>query len=242
MSDDNQKVVLIIGMPNSGKSHSLQNLPMKEVAYLNCDLSRLPFPCKGIHDLKIKRAASIGKYIKKSEDNDKIKYIVLDTLTSLMDMYERQVVLTVEKSKTMQAWSDYSKLFGDTAQNLKSGTKHTIVLSHLVCEYNETTLAFTNKIPIKGGQGKKGAEHQFAFIVEARMVSIKDLDGFENPWLNITEDEKFFGKKRVFQTLPYKEDGLLCRTPAGMFGRKSVFIDNDCKVLMDIIDDFYKEA
>ena len=239
---DNQKVVLIIGEPNSGKSHSLNNLPMEKVAYLNCDLSKLPFPCKGINDLKVKRAAGIGKYIKKCEENSKIEYVVLDTLTSMMDQFERQVVLTADKAKTMAAWSDYSKFFGDTVQALKAGTKHTIVLSHLVREYNETTMEMTNKIPVKGAQGRKGAEHQFAFIVEARMMNIKDLKGFESPWLNITEDEEFFGKKRVFQTLPYKEDGLLCRTPMGMFGRKSVFIDNDCKVLMDIIDDYYKGA
>lgn len=238
----NKRIVLIVGKPNSGKTTSLRNLPMEEVGYINSDLSDLTFPCEGINEVKVKNVRSMSKYIKACEKKEEVKYVVMDTLTSMMDMFERQVVLTADKSKTMAAWSDYGKFFGDTVHDLKAGTKSTIVLSHLVREYNEAVMEIIDRIPIKGAVGKKGAEHQFSTIVEARLVNIKDLEGFENPWLNITEDEKFYGRKRVFQTMPYKEDGLLTRTPVGMFDRHSVFIDNDAKTLMDIINNYYGEA
>ena len=233
------RTVLIVGLPNSGKTASLRNLPMKEVAYLNTDLSDLTFEgSEGINDIKVKKIEKLSAYIKKCGASDNINYVVLDTLTSMMGMYERQIVLKADVKKTMQAWGAYGAFYGDITQEIKALNKTTIVLSHLHHSYDEALMEVVAKIPIKGAVSKVGAERDFSIIVEARFVSTKDLVGHENEHLVITEDEEWAGRKRVFQTLPHKESGLLCRTPMGMFGRKTLYIDNDINLLLKIMDDY----
>ncbi len=238
---ENKMVVLIAAEPNKGKTASLRNLPMEEVAYLNSDLTNLPFPEQGIHNIKIKDAQQVPNYVKQCEENPKIKYTVLDTLTTMMNMYELTYITPLAGTKNyVSAWTGYGKLLGDVVHAMKAGSNHTVVLTHLQTTYDEGSQEYVSKIPIKGSLGKLGIEREFSIILQARLVSLKELDGFDNPWLNITEDEEFYGRKYVFQTKPFKDTGLMCRTPMGCFDRNSVFIDNDVHMLMGVLDDYYK--
>jgi hypothetical protein len=237
-----KNIILVMGRPNTGKTASMRNLPMKEVAYLSADLTDISCHAKDIKELKIKDARKVPTYIKKCEANDEVNYIVLDTLTSLMGMFERQHVVPKAGTKEgMSAWGDYGNFYGDSVHALKAGKKHTIVFAHDEARYDEDKMEIVSKVPIKGAVGKIGSEKDFSVILTSRLVSLKELEPFENPWLNITEDELFNEKKYVFQTKPYKGEGSMSRTPMGMFDRHSVFIDNDVAMVIDLLQKRYEE-
>lgn len=231
-----KNIILIMGRPNTGKTASMRNLPMEEVAYLSADLTDISCHAKDINEIKIKESKQVPNYINKCEANAKINYIVLDTLTSLMGMYERQHVIPKAGTKEgMSAWGDYGTFYGNSIHALKAGSKHTIVFAHDEARYDEDTMEIVSKVPIKGAVGKIGAEKDFSIILTTRLVSLKELAPFENPWLNITEDEEFSGKKHVFMTKPYKGNGSMSRTPMGMFDRHSIMIDNDVNMVIELL-------
>ena len=104
----NKNIILIMGRPNTGKTASMRNLPMEEVAYLSADLTDISCDANNINEIKIKDAKQVPNYINKCEANPKIKYTVLDTLTSLMGMYERQYVVPKAGTKEgMSAWGGF---------------------------------------------------------------------------------------------------------------------------------------
>ena len=135
------KSIMIVGLPNAGKSTALRNLPMDKVAYLNCDLSDLTFPHKGINDIRVKDIRKLPNYIKKCASADKLEYVVLDTITSMLSMFERQMINTAGAKNTMKMWGAYSAFAGDTIHSLKALPQTTIVLSHLHHEYDEALIS-----------------------------------------------------------------------------------------------------
>lgn len=238
---------MIMGIPNGGKSTSLRNLPQPDYMYLNTDLKELPFKPKFKGVVEVSDAANILNFIPQIEQEASVSGVVLDTLTFLMDMYERQYVAPHAGTKKGQsAWGDYAKFYGDFIHQIKAGTKDYIVMAHDKSELNENTMEIESKIPVKGAVGKRGVEGDFSFIVAARQVSIKELDKHlqkypECPLLNITEDEREDGFKYVFQTRPFKGTGSTCRAPLMFWNRADLYIDNDANVVMDKIKEFYAD-
>lgn len=83
-------------------------------------------------------------------------------------------------------------------------------------------------------------EADFTVILTAKCVKIKELKGFENDLLTITEDEKEDGVKYVFQTrCDAKSQGEKSRAPMKMFSRKEKYIDNDLDLVFKRIDEYY---
>lgn len=103
--DQNKKVVLVLGKPNTGKTYSLKRLINEfgnKVAYINNDgKTRLPFGGK----------SKIAKFITPSdplevnigvralEADKSIEYIIIDTLSFWMDALEQQHVIFSEDSR-----------------------------------------------------------------------------------------------------------------------------------------------
>ena len=89
----NKNIVLIMGKPNTGKSTSLMKLENQDkMVYLNCDLKELPFKTKFLRNVEVSDPMDVLSYINAIEENDEAEGAVLDTITFLMAMYERQYV------------------------------------------------------------------------------------------------------------------------------------------------------
>ena len=94
---ENQKIFLVIGSSGSGKTSSLRNMPLEKTVLINTELkSMLPF--RGHARLKkhwllndIHKLMAGLTILEKDPD---VEYIVLDSLSYLMNMYELQVVKT----------------------------------------------------------------------------------------------------------------------------------------------------
>ena len=95
-------------------------------------------------------------------------------------------------------------------------------------------------VPIKGSVSKVGVESFFSTVVASKKVPLKDLKGYENEMLNISEEEEALGFKYVFQTrLTKSTTGERIRSPMGMFSPKESFIDNDAQLLLDHMNSYY---
>lgn len=154
----NNHIVLVMGKPNTGKSTSLRNLKNQEsMIYLNTDLKALPFKSKFLKTIDVADAMDVIGYIQQIEEVPTVTGAVLDTLTFLMSMYERQYVLNA--TNTQKAWGDYGNFYRDFIHAIKSGTKDYAILAHEDTILNEQTMQMESKVPVKGSVGKTGVNH-----------------------------------------------------------------------------------
>jgi len=119
--------------------------------------------------------------------------------------------------------------------------KPTVLTAHLKDTLDEKNMEMKTKVPIKGALRNNGIEAWFSTIVCAKKVSIKDLEKYANPMLNISEEEEIQGYKHVFQTKATKGTlGLSVRSPIGLFDKDHTFIDNNTQLLLNHLTEFYK--
>ena len=231
-----------MGKPNTGKSTSLMKLKNQEkMAYLNADLKELPFRSKFAVNVEIKDAYDVLDFIDEIEQEAGIEGGVLDTITFLMQMYERQYVTPLAGTKQGQAaWGDYGNFYRSFIHAIKSGTKSYAILAHEHTEYNEEKLRNETSVPIKGAVGRVGAEADFTTILSCKQMPIKTLEKYPNALLNITDDEREDGVKYVFQTRITKDSaGEKMRSAMGLWNRDELYIDNDLQLVFNRLKEFY---
>ena len=237
----NKNIILIVGKPSSGKTVSLRNVDAATTAYLNTDLKELPLQnANDFQEVGITDAAELTAYIENIEEAEGVKLGVLDTLTFAMEMFATQYVTAPHIKNGQKAWGDYANYYRNFIHAIKSGTKDYVIFAHTKDVLNEGEMVMETKIPVSGQIGDRGVEADFSIILAAKRVSIKTLEGFENPLLNITEDEYEDGYKYVFQTRATKDAiGEKMRSPLGLWNRRALYIDNDINAVMKHVKSFY---
>jgi len=101
----NNHIVLITGSANSGKSTSLMFLDKpEEIVYFNTDKKALPFKIKFKKDIKLDHPEKIMPFLQQIEAQESVSGVVLDTVTFLMQMYERMCVRTAPDGR--KAWGE----------------------------------------------------------------------------------------------------------------------------------------
>lgn len=236
---ENKNVVLIMGPPNTGKSTSLMNLENQhEMVYLNTDLKELPFKSRFLKNVSVDDAMDVLEFIMQIEQAEPVKGAVLDTITFLMQMYERQYVTTA--ADTQKAWGGYGTFYRNFIHAIKSGTKDYAIMAHADTQLNEQAMQMETKVPIKGAVGKIGVEADFTTILSTKQVTIKKLEPFENDLLHITDEEREDGFKYVFCTRVTKETmGEKMRSAMGLWTRKELYIDNDLNQVFKRLRQYY---
>jgi len=237
----NKNVVLIMGKPNTGKSASLRNLPQESMVYLNADLKEIPFRDRFLMNAEISDANDAVGFIQQIEAEESATGAILDTMTFLMQMYERQYVAPFAGTKTGQsAWGAYGDFYRNLIHTIKSGTKNYAILAHEDESLNEQAMQMECRVPIKGAVGKVGVEADFTTILRSMQVPITRLKDYENDLLTITDEEREDGVKYVFQTRITKETaGSKMRSAMGLWNRNELFIDNDVNLVFRRLNEFY---
>ena len=239
--DTNDQLVLIVGYSATGKSASLRNIrDQHKWLYLNCEAGkRLPFKNK-FQNHRIEDPYQVHEAFDYGTGNPEVGGIITDSLTFLMDMYETQYVLP--STNTMKAWGDFGQFFKILMQQkVTAFAKPTIFTAHVGDVLDEKAMEIKTSVPIKGSLKNNGVEAYFSTVVAAKKMSVKDLTGYKSDLLNITDEEQELGYKHVFQTRPTKTTtGERIRSPMGMFTKEQTFIDNDCQLLLDHLDEFYR--
>ncbi len=245
MSETNNKnIVLVMAKPSMGKTTSLMNMKNQDrIAYLNADLKELPFKSK-FKEINIVDPKIIIQAINEIELTETLDSAVLDTITFLMNQFERQYVVThLNKNgvlDTMAGWGEYSKFYNEFMHLIKSGTKNYAVLAHENDVLNEKEMILETKVPVKGAVGKIGVEADFTTVVSAKRMSLIALEDWHNDLLNITEENKEDGFKYVFQTrIDASSIGEKIRSAVGLWGRKEKYIDNDLSIVFSRLNEYY---
>ena len=106
--------------------------------------------------------------------------------------------------------------------------------------YDEKTMNLSTSVPCKGALSKVGIESYFSTVLYSKQMSIKDLEGYSNPLLNITDEERAIGVKYVFQTRLTKNTvNTRIRSPMGMWSTQETFIDNDTQAVLKRLEEYY---
>lgn len=237
----NDQLVLIGGYSAGGKSASLRNMRNQtKGVYLGTEAGkRLPFrndfrrfiitdPYQVHEGFEAVRSGKL--------DAD---YVMLDSLTFLMDQFESQYV--INSSNTMDGWSRYQQFFKKLMQeHVATLNKPVIITAHLKDELDEKAMEIKTSVPIKGALKNNGVEAYFSTVVIAKKVDLKELDAYGSDLLIITDEDRELGYKHVFQTRPTKKTvGERIRSPMGMFTRAQTYMDNDAQMLIDHLTAFY---
>lgn len=238
----NDQLILVCGYSATGKSASLRNIRnQNKWFYLNTEAGkRLPFK-NNFQSFRIDDPLQVFEAFEVGTTDPNVEGIIVDSLTFLMDMYETQRVLTA--SNTMKAWGDYNQFFKKLMQEyVVRFNKPVIFTAHVMDTLDEKSMEMKTAVPIKGAARNNGVEAYFSTIVAAKKIAIKDLEEYDKSLLHISEDEELLGFKYVFQTrLTKKTLGERIRSPMGMFSKEQTFIDNDCQLLLDHLNNFYGE-
>lgn len=237
----NKNIVLVMGPPNTGKSTSLMKLENQEkMVYLNTDLKELPFKSRFLKTVEVADAMDVLGFINNinEQPREKVEGAVLDTITFLMAMYERQYVLT--SNDTQKAWGGYGTFYREFIHAIKAGDKDYAIMAHADTQLNEQKMEYETRVPIKGAVGKIGIEADFTTILSTKQISIKKLAGHENDLLHITDEEKEDGFKYVFCTrVTADTQGEKMRSAMGLWSRKELYIDNDLNQVFKRLKQYY---
>lgn len=231
-------IILCCGESGTGKSVSLRNLPQEKVYYMGTEGDKeLPFP-NNIKKKTITDPAQIPILIQKLEGSP-YEIGVIDTLTFAMDMFESLYIYKTRN--TQNAWADFNQYFKSLIQDVcAKSTKTIIFLAHTLRTYDSNGNYFA-QVPIKSALKNASVEAYFNNIVSTKKMLITDLEKYQNPLLNITEEEQELGIKHVFQTRITKETvNERIRFPMGLFPKEYTFIDNDMNVLLNYLDNYYE--
>jgi hypothetical protein len=239
--ETNDQLILVVGYSAAGKSASLRNIRNQEGwLYLNTEAGkRLPFRNK-FQAHRIEDPFQVHEAFDHGTDNPEVQGIILDSLTFLMDMYETQYVLNAANG--MKAWSEFATYFKVLMQQkVTRFGKPTIITAHVKDELDEKAMEIKTSVPIKGSLKNNGVEAYFSTVVAAKRMTLKDLATYSSSLLNISEEDKELGYKHVFQTRPTKTTvGERIRSPMGLFDKNQTYMDNDCQILLDHLNEFYR--
>lgn len=238
----NNLIIAVCGLAGSGKSDSLQHIPNQEDwLYLNCETNKpLPFTHK-FKEFVIKKPDELKKMVHLGAHNPKCKGIIIDTFTSALDMQEMHAKRTADDK--YQVWDNYRNFILDIfQQGVANCNKPIIFLCHV-----EMTKDIRGRsklaIAVKGSTSDRGIESFFTNIVYSDYVELDDLEGFENPYLTITEDEKIDDGKYVFQTRKTSTGvGLNIRQTRDLWSREETYIDNNITHVINKIKAKYGEV
>lgn len=240
----NPHSILICGESGAGKSMSLYAMRDRtDVLYINCEGGK-PLPFKNKFKNKVVTdPEEIMNWLEALQDPDvenPFNFIVIDTISFMMDMYETVHVL--DSANSQQMWGRYAQFFKRLINESSKVDSFFIMLGHLDSWLDEDAGYFRSAVPVKGALAKKGLEAYFTTVINCVKQPLKVLNKHPNDMLNISTRDENLGFKHVFQTQTTKQTiGDRIRTPMGLFTDEQVFIDNDLAPVIKMMIEYYEE-
>ncbi len=211
-----QVPVLVVGDSGSGKSSTFRDLPADKTVIVNTE--RKPLPFKGFSKFKninVSRYKDFAKLMKELKTNDKYEYVVIDSLTSLLEISNKYCESIYSG---YSIWSEYNSLVYDILQDMKDLPQQVFITG--IPEYNKDQDNPKAFVKTKGSEWKFSIEKEFAIVLHTSLVD--DEEG------NIVEYR--------LDTRPSKHTSA--KSPDGMF--KDRYIPNSAKAIAKAIKDYYE--
>ena len=165
---ENKKIIMVVGEPGSGKTSSLRNMPLEETVYIDIDRKSIK-SFKGMDKLKqwvkLDYVDHIIPGLKAIEDDDEVNFVVIDTLSFLLDLFVAQKIDTAEDTRA--AWGDYKKFYKEIINHVKTSKKSFIFMTHPKTVYNEQEMESKTFAYAQGSIAGK-MEGDFAVVIYTR--------------------------------------------------------------------------
>jgi len=218
---ENKKIIMIIGETGSGKTTSLRNMPLEKTVYIDVDRKSIK-SFKGMEKfkdwIKLDFVDHLMPGLQMLEDDDECEYIVIDTLSFLLDLYATQKIDTAEDTRA--AWGDYKRFYKELINHVKTSKKSYIFMAHPKTIYNEMEMEQKTFAYAQGSIAGK-MEGDFAVVLYTRKYLNQDglpAFGFST---NVT-------KETIHTSV---------KTPFGMFD-EPVLADNDIMEVFRAIEEY----
>ena len=211
------------------------------VLYLNCESGkRLPFK-SGFKEVTILDPLQVYEAFMWAQTKPEYHTIIVDSVTYLLDMYETRYVHNA--SDGQKAWGEFAQYFKRLMQEFVAGAKQKVIFTaHTMDSLNTSEHVLETKVPVKGALKNNGLESYFSVVIGTKRPPMKVLNEFDSPLLTYTEQETISGVKHVFQTQITRDTaGERIRGPIGMWNPNETFINNDIQLVLDRLDDYYKQ-
>lgn len=235
-------IIFLGGRSATGKTAALRNLKNPEKAlYLNFEAKDVPFRA----NWKEKRVTdpytlhSVSQRLI-ADGTKKFDTLIVDSITACMALFATKYIGKDCPNK-MVAWGDYGSFYETWAkQMLPEIPQQVIVIAHVDDYEDKSTMESYSQAVVQGRLKGIGLEADFGSIFGTTVVKTEDLKEFNNPYLNITEDEELEGFKHVIQTRRTEETKhTKIRSSMGMWAKSETYIDSDVQILLDRYNEFY---
>lgn len=226
----NNYLFCINGPAGMGKSFGLRTLTdQSSWLYLNCEVNKsLPF-MHNFQERTITNPLELKKWLAKAIASDKIKGIIIDTLTGWLSMLESHCS---RKYDGFEVWKEYKKEVLSVFQDcLSKCNKPVFILSH-TRQDSDLRGRPTITIPVQGSLKDLRMENFFTNILYADVLDADDLDEYSNDLLVPDEDDP--QTYYVYQTRKCETGmGANVRSTHGLWTKDETFIANDCQAIIN---------
>ena len=208
--------IIIVGPSGSGKSSSMRNLDPKSTAVINTERKQLPFKnANDFMNVPVKSVSEFHSALDKAMESDKIKTIVIESFTSLIEIIYREAEI---RYKGFDIWGYYNKEIGRILDKSKNSNKY-VIFTAIDGVYDGDNGVEERFVAIDGNRWKKRVEKEFVICL---FTDTKATDE---------------GVQYRFRTNTTGRDSA--KSPMGMF--LDLHIDNDLKQVIDACRTYYSE-
>ena len=208
--------VLLVGHSGSGKSSTFRNLPPEKTVILNVERKTLPFRSFGkFKNINIARYKDFQKVMKELKSSDKYEYVVIDSLTSLLEITNKYCETVFSG---FSIWSEYNSMVYDALQDMKDLPQQVFMTA--IPEYTPDTDCPKAFAKVKGKEHKYSIEKEFAIVLHTHLVD--DEEG------NITD----------YQLDTRPSNHTSAKSPNEMFEER--YIPNDAVLISKAINGYYE--
>ena len=207
--------IIIVGPSGSGKSTSISSLNPKTTAVLNTERKQLPFKnAKEFMNVPIKSVSEFHSALDKAMESDKIKTIVIESFTSLIEIIFREADI---RYKGFDVWSYYNKEIDKILDKSKNSDKY-VVFTAIDGGYDGDNGVEERYVAVDGNRWKKRVEKEF---VIALFTDVRATDE---------------GVTYRFRTNTTGRDSA--KSPMGMF--EDLHIPNNLGKVVEACEEYYK--
>ena len=154
--------IIIVGPSGSGKSTSLSSLNPKTTAVLNTERKQLPFKnAKDFMNAPIKSVSEFHSALDKAMESDKIKTIVIESFTSLIEIIFREADI---RYKGFDVWSYYNKEIDKILDKSKNSDKY-VIFTAIDGVYDGDNGVEERYVAVDGNRWKKRVEKEFVIAL-----------------------------------------------------------------------------
>ena len=207
--------IIIVGPSGSGKSTSLSSLNPKTTAFLNTERKQLPFKnAKEFMNVPIKSVSEFHSALDKAMESDKIKTIVIESFTSLIEIIFREADI---RYKVFDVWSYYNKEIDKILDKSKNSDKY-VIFTAIDGVYDGDNGVEERYVAVDGNRWKKRVEKEFVIAL----------------FTDVHKGDE--GVKYRFRTNTTGRDSA--KSPMGMF--EDLHIPNNLGKVVEACEEYYK--